>query len=243
MKTSNKLFVAAVALVLGSLATYDAALRAEYRTGHYKDALYNYDALAFRNFDKVAVPAAGAMNVKIVAGPFGVHVNKEVAEYVRVTQQCEQLTVALAYPKERKWLGRQNAVVISCPRLQALSTDGVYTVAGQPQVKKQVEYGNESHVLVKGFSQDSLTLTQDHASTVRFVGNTLGQLRATTGLSVGSGSKLLLDPTNRIQAATLAMEHQSQLELEVAIPQLRSRFSDSTTVVLKGAAAHSIGTK
>ena len=36
MKTSNKLFVAAVALVLGLLATYDVALRAEYRTGHYK---------------------------------------------------------------------------------------------------------------------------------------------------------------------------------------------------------------
>ena len=35
MKTSNKLFVAAVALVLGSLATYNVALRAEYRTGHH----------------------------------------------------------------------------------------------------------------------------------------------------------------------------------------------------------------
>ena len=56
MKTSNKLFVAAVALVLGSLATYDAALRAEYRSGHYKDPLHNYQALGLRNFDAVSVP-------------------------------------------------------------------------------------------------------------------------------------------------------------------------------------------
>ena len=237
MKTSNKLFVATVGLVLGSLVTYDAALRAEYLTGHYKDQLHNYDALAFRNFDEIAVPAASAANVKIVAGPFAVHVNKDAAEFVRVTQQGEQLTVALAYPKEWENLGHGPAVVISCPRLQTLTTDGVYTIAGKPQVKKK---DSRCEVTVQGFSQDSLTVQQDHASSVRLVGNTLARLRAVTGASVGSGPQLALDQDNHIQAATLAMDHQSRLELKTAIPELRYQLSDSTTATFSGAAARGL---
>ncbi|MGY3088921.1 hypothetical protein ACVWYF_001961 [Hymenobacter sp. UYAg731] len=239
MKTSNKLFVAAVALVLGSLATYDAALRAEYRTGHYKDPLHNYDALAFRNFDNVTVPAAGVLNVKIVAGPFGVHVNKEAAEFVHVSQQGARLTVALAYGKEYKWLGRNDAVVISCPRLAALATEGTYTVAGRPQLDRLQAGGN---VRVQGFRQDSLRLQQDRSSEIELKGNTLGWLGATAGTRPGSEPHLDIAADNHIQTADLTIGHQGHLELGTAIPRLRYRFSDSTSVVLTGAAARSLNT-
>ena len=239
MKTSNKLIVAAVALVLGSLATYDAALRAEYRTGHYKNPLYEYNALAFRNFDKVAVPAAGVMNVKIVAGPFGVHVSKEAAEFVRVTQQGERLTVALAYGEEWKWLGRTEAVVISCPRLAALATEGTYTVAGKLQLDQLHGGGN---VLVQGFRQDSLLLQEDRSSEIELKGNTLSQLRVLAGTRPGSEPKLEIGADNHIQAADLTIGHRGHLNLTTAIPRLRYQFSDSATVTLTGAAARGLGT-
>jgi hypothetical protein len=236
MKTSNKLFVAVVGLVLGSLGAYDAALRAEYRTGHYKDPFANYNALALRNFDAIAVPAASAVSVKIVAGPFAVHVHKDAAEYVHLTQQGQRLTIALDYPKESKFLGFEETVVISCPQLRQLTTDGVFTIAGQTRLKKRVEYGNSNDVIVQGFSQDSLLVQQDHAGSVELIGNTLGQLRAVVGTSVGSGPVLKVDAGNRIQNAMLAMGHQSQLDIRTSIPQLRYQLSDSTKVTFAGAA-------
>jgi hypothetical protein len=238
MKTSNKLFVAAVALVLGSLATYDAALRAEYLTGHYKDPLRNYQALGLRNFDAVSVPSASGLQVKIVAGPFAVHVDNDAAKYVHVTQRGEQLFVTLAYPTKPESLGRREAVLITCPRLTALTTEGTYTVAGKaPQ--DQLQGGGE--VEVQGFRQDSLTLRQDRSSEIRLVGNTLGWLQATAGARPGSEPELAIGADNHIQTADLTIGHRGHFNLATAIPRLRYQFSDSATIGLSGAATRSLG--
>ncbi|MDQ2795477.1 MAG: hypothetical protein M3Y12_15930 [Bacteroidota bacterium] len=237
MKTSNKLFVAAVALVLGSLATYDAALRAEYRTGHYKDPLYNYQTLGLRNFDAVRVPSASGLQVKVVAGPFAVRVSKDAADYVRVTQRGQELIVTVAYPQKVESLGRQQAVVITCPRLAALTVDGTYTVAGQAPAT-QLQTGGE--VEISGFRQDSLTLRQDQSNQIQLVGNTLGWLRASAGARPGSEPGLSIGADNHIQAADLTIGHRGHLDLATAIAHLRYQFSDSAAVVLTGAAARSL---
>ena len=237
MKTSNKLFVAAVALVLGSLATYDAALRAEYRTGHYRNALHNYQALGLRNFDAVRVPSASGLSVKVEAGPFAVHVSKHAADYVHVTQRGQELLVSVAYPHEPKSLGFGEAVVITCPRLATLTTEGIYTVAGQAPPNGR--YGGGT-VEVHGFRQDSLGLQQHTNSQVRLTGTTLGWLRATAGSRPGSEPGLMVDNTNHIQAADLTIGHRGHLELGTAIPHLRYQFSDSASVVMSGAAARSL---
>lgn len=239
MKTSNKLFVAAVAVVLGSLATYDAALRAEYRTGHYKDPMHNYQALGLRNFDEVRVPSASGLLVKVEAGPFAVRVSKDAADYVRVTQRGQQLFVTLAYPEKVERLSRQQAVVITCPRLASLTVEGTYTVAGQVPLA-QLQTGGE--VEISGFRQDSLTLRQDQSSQVRLVGNTLGWLRATAGARPGSQPGLGIDADNHIQAADLTIGQKGRLDLATAIPRLRYQFADSASVVLTGAAARSLAT-
>jgi hypothetical protein len=179
------------------------------------------------------------VNVKIVAGPFAVHVNKKAAEFVHVTQHGEQLTVALDYPKEWKWLGPQEALAISCPRLTALSTEGTYTVAGKPQASK-LQAGAE--VEISGFRQDSLMLQQARSSQVHLVGNTLGWLRALAGTHAGSEPELSIDADNHIQAADLTVGHRGHLVLATAIPRLRYQLSDSVSVVLNGAAARSLST-
>ena len=240
MKNSLKLLTTAGLLLLGSLTAYNMALRAEYVHGTYRNPFRNYTALGLRNFDRVTVPAAGVLGVKIVAGPFAVHVEKDAAEFVHVVQHGEQLAVYLAFPKEWEWLGRQEAVVISCPRLAALATEGTYTVAGQVQVDKLQAGGT---VLVQGFRQDSLTLRQDLGSSIELKGNTLGWLRAVAGTGPGSEPRLDISADNHIQAADLTISHQGHLDLATAIPHLRQQFSDSATVTFSGAAVRGLGTQ
>lgn len=236
MKTSNKLLVAAVALVLGTVATYDVALRAEYLTGRYKDPLQHYTRQANANFDAVEVPAGLFFKVKIEAGPAGVWVNKDAADYVRLRQNGRTLAVTVTKPEESHYLGGQAAVVIRCPRLQALTTDAPFTGA-----QRKAHRDNPSgEVLVRYFDQDSLRISQRWAGTVTLQGNTLRQLRAVAGAAPGSKPTLNIAANNRIQAADLAINHESQLALLTKIPQLRHHFSDSATVTLGGAAASAL---
>lgn len=239
MKTSNILFMAAVALVLGSLATYDAALHAEYLTGNYREPLHGYRVLALRNFDAVSVPSVSGLRVKIEAGPFAVRVGKEAAEYVRVTQRGQQLLVTVAFPDKPEWLGRQDAVVITCPRLAALTTAGTYTVAGRVPLK-ELRTGGE--VEIKGFRQDSLTLRQYQNTQIQLVSNKLAWLQTVDGPRFNGEPRLTIGPDNRIEAANLTMKNRGHLELATAIPQLRYQLADSVSVVLTGAAARSLST-
>ncbi|MDB5269340.1 MAG: hypothetical protein JWP58_2380 [Hymenobacter sp.] len=238
MKTSNTLFVAAGALVLGSLATYDAALLAEYRTGHYKDPLHNFIRQAGTGFDAVEVPAGLYFRVKIEAGPAGVWVNKEAAEYVRFRQHGRTLAVTLTDPREEHFLGGQPHVIIHCPQLHQLTTDAPYPAAQRRDHRNNP--GGE--VLVRNFNQDSLRVRQRWAGTVTLESNNLRQLRAVAG-AAGTTSTLEVDGTNNIQAADLAIHHQSKLALKTRIPQLRYQFSDSATATFGGAAAQGLGGK
>ena len=239
MKNSLKFLTTAGLLLLGSLTAYNMALRTEYVHGTYRNPFRNYTALGLRNFDRVTVPSASGLNVKIVAGPFAVHVEKDAAEFVRVTQRGRQLLVSLAYPDKPADLGYGEAVIISCPRLAALTTDGTYTVAGQVPLARLQTGGT---VLVQGFRQDSLTLHQRCSNQIELKGNTLAWLRAVAGTRPGSGPELQIGPDNRIQAADLTIGHQGRLDLATAIPRLRQQFSDSATVTFSGAAVHGLST-
>ena len=236
MKTSVKFLLAAALVLLASLTAYNMALRAEYRSGAYRDPLRGYKVLSFKEFIKVTVPAAGILNVKIVSGPFSVRINPAVAEYVRVSQQNGSLLITAAFPDQRPYLGAAEAVVISCPRLVALTTDAVYQIEGQQHVDKQALF-MRGRTLVQGFRQDSLALQQDKASRIELTGNNLNFLRAVAGATAGSHSMLQLNKDNHIAAANLTLNHQSELILDnVAIPQLRYHFADSAKATLTGAA-------
>ncbi|MBO2011444.1 hypothetical protein [Hymenobacter negativus] len=236
MKTSNKLLVAALALVLGTVASYDVALRAEYLTGRYKDPLQNYTKQPNTGFDAVEVPAGLYFKVRIEAGPAGVWVNKDAAEYVRFRQNGRTLAVTLAQPEEEHFLGGREAVVIHCPQLQQLTTDSPYSAA-----RRKAHQGQPSgEVLVRNFNQDSLRVDQRWAGTVKLESNNLRQLRAVAGASVGSAPALEVAGSNNIQGADLAINHQSRLDLKTQIPQLRYHFSDSATVTFGGTAASAL---
>jgi len=238
MKTSTTYLLAALLVLLASLTAYNMALRTEYRSGAYKDPLRNYEVLNFKNFTEIAIPAASRINVKVLAGPFSVRVNPAAAKLLRVSQQGGQLRIALALLGEPETLGWGETVVISCPRLTALTTDGTYEVAGQLRHSPTV-VGRT--ILVQGFTQDSLSLHQDRGSRVELANNRLGLLRAVVGTTPGSHPILQLNSGNHIADANLTLAHQSELVLDnVQISQLHHRLGDSVKVTLAGAALGSL---
>ena len=236
MKTSTTFLLAALLVLLASLTAFNMALRTEYRSGAYKDPLHDYATLTFKGFSEVAAPAAGVVGIKIIAGSYRVRISPLAAKYVQVRQQGSRLVSTAAFPDQRIPLGAA-AVVIRCPQLIHLSTNAEYDIDSKQHHDKQELFYAASPVVVQGFTQDSLSLQQDNASRVELNDNKLGFLRAVAGPTPGSHASLQIGQDNHIAAASLTINHQSELLLyDVLIPQLRYYFADSAKATLTGAA-------
>ena len=236
MKTSNKLLLAALLVLLISLTLYDTALRAEYRKGTFRDPFKDFVTLNLKDFNALDLPAASQASVRIEPGPYQVRVYKPLNEFLQASQHGRQLTLALRFPEDDHSFLDQNqpAIVITCPSLIALRTNATYLVKNQPKTNRFPSSWNPQLVQVQNFRQDSLLVRANNGSQVELVGTTLHHLRvvASTG-----GPVLRLLASNRIAQATLKMGGWSRLELNtLVIPNLHYQFSDSATVSLPGRA-------
>ena len=239
MKNSLKFLLAAGLLLLGTLAAFNAALRAEYRLGDFKKPLYGYARLPLRGFDTLDLPAAGQMDIAVEAGPFGVFVNKQDTAYVRVGQRGRRLTVMLNLPRNADFSGRP--VVIRCPRLAAVTAGSSSTANGQPLTVPKLSYANRNQLLIKGFVQDSMRLALNHTAHLVLNGNRLAHLQATVGNTPGSTAQLDLLPGNRLAVTDLRVEEQGKLlARNVALPTRRWHFGASARLELTGAALGSL---
>ena len=236
MKTSNKLLLAALLVLLISLTFYNAALHAEYRKGTFRDPFKDFVTLNLKDFNALDLPAASQASVRIEPGPYRVRVYKPLNEFLQASQHGQQLTLALRFPNDdHSFLNAgQPAVVISCPTLVSLRTNATYSTDNHPKTNRTVADWNPQRVRVQGFHQDSLLVQAANGSQVELLNTTLQRLRivATTGAPV-----LHLPAGNRIAQATLLLGARSHLELgDLTIPALRYQFSDSATVSLPGRA-------
>ncbi|AMM52518.1 hypothetical protein TH61_16870 [Rufibacter sp. DG15C] len=245
MKTSNKLFIAAMTTLILLLVIYDFGLKAEYVKG---SAVYTGNdkiLLDHKDFDRVRVNSAGVISVFIVPGMHRIEVLKESAMDVKITQTGKLLTVDMNIPVDIDYYGNRKAVFIYMPNLKELSTDAQYTVKRVHQLRRRVKDTEELGVKVQGFTKnfslDSLTVVQDNGSTVKLIGNKIGYLKTVSGMSTGSKSALNIKEGNQIQAAHFEVRGSSLLSLEnVAIPILRIKASDSAQIALTGASSLSL---
>lgn len=239
MKTSNKWLLAAALLLLGSLTAYNMGLRAEYRTGAYKNPNYNTTALNFKDFTEIDLQAANVVGLKVVAGPYGVRLNKNAGKYVKVTQQGQRLTVAVVFPEGRESVGGRQALTISLPQLARLTATSTYLLNSKPVTDK---HPVGLSVRIEGFRQDSLRVQQDHGTQVELARNQLGFLRAEAGRTPGSHPQLRIEGSNRIGGAFLSVQNQGHLQLEAGgITNLRTQFGDSAVANLTGAGLKNLG--
>jgi hypothetical protein len=242
MKTSNKLVISALFLILASLFVYDLLLQSSYRSGAYKDPYRNYVTLPFKNFDAVDLNSSTAANVKFVQGPFKVRIDSIALEYVRVKQQNNRLLIDASFKDSYQYNPNPYTLVISCPKLTEVKANATY-LAHKKQVTDTIvhESWNMRKVLIDGFKQDSLSINQDYGSTVVLSNNNIRSVKAIIGKSKESGSKIIFLKGNHFQDATLEIGNKSQLIYNDGfIHNLNYHLADSAKVVLTGAALNNL---
>jgi len=242
MKTSNKLLAIALLIIVGSLFFYDMRVRADYLTGSFRIPFRDYSGLNFKDFDTVNVRSCTAVNVLFEQGPFGVKLAPGAESYARISQDGKTLNISAVFKHAFENNRNPYVVIVTCPTIAKLSTDGWYGTNGKSYIDTVVkDEWNMRKVWIEGFKLDSLRINQDYGSTVVLSGNTIGTLNVLTGKSPLSGSKLFVLQNNRFENANLDIRNKSKLLLEDAnIGKLNYRLSDSAKLVLNGNAAHLI---
>lgn len=238
MKTSNKLVISAVFLILASLFIYDLMLRTEFRTGTYKIPYRNYTELKFKDFDTINVKSVSAANVRFEQGPFRVRIAPRADEFTRVSQDKKTLNIEAIFKHDYESSPNDYLVIISCPKIAQLKTSAWYGTNGRSYIDTIVnDQWNMRKVLVNGFKQDSLTISQDYGSRVFLSNSRIGFLKAAIGLSPKSGSQLNILNNNQLDNINLNIGNRSTLIINsVAGSKFNYHLADSARVTLAGAA-------
>ena len=239
MKTSNKLLLLALVVLLSALATYNIALKAEYNTKSYLDPYRNYVALDFSGFEEIEVNSGDMISVLIEPGDaHAVYLYKGNDEVVQISQQANTLQIDVATNEKRNGLRGWGSpqLIIKTPMLHTLRSNALHTFNGEPVTHvKRLNSAEWRNTTLKGFKQDSIRLELDNGVLVQLEGNELQHLHAITGTSPDSDPKLLIQNTNKIQQANLDIRNRSYLSLlNVAIPELRYTLSEQAQVELSG---------
>lgn len=238
MKTSNQFLFATIVLTLASLVVYDILLKAAYKSGNYADPYKDFVSLKFKDFDALDLPSSTAANVKVVQGPFSVRMDEGAAEFVQVNQEAKQLIIKAAFDGNYRSVFSEYVLLISCPKLLKISVNASYRANNENVTDTIVrEDWNMRKVLVDGFTQDSLHITQDYGSTVVLTNDHIRALSAVVGKSARSGSSLIIKDNNAFINAELDIQNNSRLFLENAkIQNLSYELGDNSKLIISGKA-------
>ncbi|MBO3271509.1 hypothetical protein [Hymenobacter defluvii] len=242
MKTSTKLLLIGILILVASLATYNVALRAEYNRGEFRNPFRDYSALTLRDFDEVELTPGSRLTVKVEAGPFAVRQHNK-ADSIQVVQTGRRLRIIdLAKHRNSRSPWTPRVVVVSCPRLATLlvNSSAVGTAFPYPTTSPNPDLPS-ADVQVQGFQQDSLLVAADQNASVELAQNQLKQLRVVAGTTPGSTAAVRVAKSNTIGAARLDFQHKSAFTLDApTISNLRYQFADSVRATLPGAALQAL---
>ncbi|GGG20680.1 hypothetical protein [Pontibacter amylolyticus] len=241
MKTSNKLLLFALVVLLGALGTYNIALKAEYNTKSYLDPYRNYVALDFNGFEEIELNSGDMLSVLIEPGDeHAVYLYEGNEETVQISQQANTLQIDVTTHDKQKSLRGWGypQLIIKTPMLHTLRSNAKHIYNGEPVIHtKRQNTASWLNTTLKGFKQDSLRLELDNGVMVQLHGSQLQHLYAVTGTSPESDPKLLIHPDNKIEQANLDIRNRSHLALlNVAIPGLQYTLSEQAQVELSGEA-------
>lgn len=245
MKTSNKLILAAILLLVISLVAFDYLIRSEYVSGSYKNPYKDFATLKFKDFDKVDISSSTIANVKFVQGPFSVKVDTNALEYVRIKQEGNRLQINAAFESNYLYNPHPYIVFISCPELSEVNTNAIYTAGSKQVIDTTLREGwSMRQNLIEGFKQDSLSIRQTYGSSIIISGNQIRALKAIVGSDAGSESKITILKNNRLQNATLDILNRSKFLLDgKSIQNLNYHLADSAKLILTGAAQNILKTQ
>lgn len=237
MKTSNKLALLGIIVILAAIVWFDLIMRAAYFTGDYKKPFREFVSLDFKNFNTINLNASTAANIIVQQGPFDVKIEPYGKDYVKVTQNGTALNISAGFSGSYRNPRYGYVMLITCPNLVKFNTDARY-MAGDIQITDTLAADfNWRPSIIRDFRQDSISIIATHASNIMLIGNDVKTLKAIVGTNEGSASDFTITGDNRFERADLNILNKSRLRLLGGnIPNLQYQLADSARLIINGAA-------
>ncbi len=230
MKTSNKLFITAILIIVISMIGYDLALRAEYRKGEYKNRFYGMDKIHFNGFTKIENRAANLISMEVEEGNKPeIWIAKDWRKHLKIFKNGTTLVVEFVGKQTNNLFYYPGKFTIICPALDAITTI--------PVIDNQLSenYNSESTTTIKGFDLQSLVLDIGKNSGLILEKNKINSLQATVGNKSSENARLTISSDNQIKLATVNVPGKNFLTLEnPVINKTNFTVSDSATVSASG---------
>lgn len=243
MKTSIKLVLLTVLILLGFMTAYNLELKALYFSKSHLDPYRNFTALDFKGFDAIDVVSSGVANVKIIQGPFKVMVYTPHSKFLQVSQNGQRLKVFASYNTKEELVNRyysDQRVIISCPNLKELNLDNHNLADNVLRAGMDGDFTNSRKNIMYGFSVDSLKLNVDEGSYFVMDSNRIGYMDAKIGMAKNSSPLFFINGANKIEEATLDILNKTQFHFYSVIPSLKYSISDSADIHTSGAVSNAM---
>ncbi|HTH81323.1 MAG TPA: hypothetical protein VL490_00220 [Mucilaginibacter sp.] len=222
MKTSNKLLLITTLIMFGYLVVYVYQLKAEYLKGDFRSRFYGMKYTDLGSFNKVEHRAGNMLSIQIEKGPkFGAWLRNGVADKVAFTTKNNALYIDLK--DKNRMVYFESAIIITCPDLNSISTT--------PILNTEASLWSSARTYVRGFDQDSLSVTADQHSEIELNKNVLNKLNAATK---ASNATITVHNDNQIKSAAFNIQGKSDLKLFNNITNSSYNYTDSAAITLNG---------
>ncbi|MVN22210.1 hypothetical protein [Mucilaginibacter arboris] len=231
MKTSSKLFITAISIIIISMITYDFALRAEYKKGTYKSRLYGFEkTIAFNGFNTIDNRAANLISIQVEKGNEpGVWVKSVWKDRFRISRNGNALVIEVANKQSTRVSAYDNSITIVCPSLDKVTTAPYLGKSGMNLLHSR------GTTTVVGFTLDRLSLEISKGVDLFLKRNKIADLQARVGDELSDNAKLTISSNNQINNAKITVPGKNGLEIENSvITQRNFTIADSATVTFSG---------
>jgi len=232
MKTSNKLLLTAILVIIGSMITYDLALRAEYRKGTYKSRFYEFEKTTdTKGFNMLDNRAANLVSVQVEQGDhFGIWMMNGLKEYISISHKGTALVIDVIDKKAQNRNLYKNGIIIICPSLNQVTTTPFFA-------SKEGEENNYSNGMTSlvGFTQQNLDLHINKSTGVTLEKNKIDNLKASVGDILFHNASLTIRSNNQLNFAEIKVAGRNELNIQNSkINKSNFNISDSAQVNLSG---------
>ncbi|HET6253580.1 MAG TPA: hypothetical protein VFE32_05880 [Puia sp.] len=240
MRISTKIFLLALLVLAVCLGSYDEKLAAEFRKGEYTNPYYGYVQMKYKDFDEVELRSATSANVMLVRGDFKVLMHPQASDFVVVRQEGKRLIIEAKFQDHLRSVNARHMFFISCPKLKVFQSDAEYQI-GSVGVKDFVNWNLWWWpTTIRGFSQDTMTIREEHASNVVMEGDTIKRFTAVLGAEADkeNGPVLTLGQGNHFDSTNLDILSNGRLWVKgTDIRQLTYHLADSASISVNGVSA------
>lgn len=233
MKTSNKLLLTTILIIIVSMVTYDFALRAEYKKGEYKNRFYGMQKVsALTGYTAIDNRAANFAAVDIEQGK-----NQEIwtrpnwKDDYKIYKSGTTLVIEVIPEKVKNIKPyHQINITVICPLIEKITTKR-YTI---PKSSEN-DYDSDGTTTLKGFDLQNLSLNIGKSSNIILEKNKIEHLQAKIGANLSQNSNLTIRSNNQINLATINVFGKNGLHIDnPIIGKKQFTISDSATISLSG---------